>query len=178
MTRAAHLMIGGPINGTVVELDTMWRVPILPELPAAFLGDAEYPTSTRDMRTVDYYPHRLHAGNRQLYRVASPSLTPPDTLTTALALLAMSPENLDRVRVPRPADQRWYVSCGCDSHGDHLGCTPGCIALGGCRHVLGVDYSAATEAEADSHRHTFRCSVRTENDPIQSGTTDRTENGA
>lgn len=43
----------------------------------------------------------------------------------------------------------WYVSCGCPGHGDHLGCSKGCVDHG-CAHPLGLDIAVPTEAEADA----------------------------
>jgi hypothetical protein len=36
------------------------------------------------------------------------------------------------------SDDLWYVPCGCDTHGDHLGCRKICRDLG-CSHPLKVD---------------------------------------
>lgn len=44
---------------------------------------------------------------------------------------------------------RWYVPCGCDGHGDHLACQPGCADFG-CVHPVGVEVSANTEADANA----------------------------
>lgn len=44
----------------------------------------------------------------------------------------------------------WYVHCGCDHHGDHLGCDSLCKECGGgCNQPLGVVATAPTEEEAD-----------------------------
>jgi len=51
---------------------------------------------------------------------------------------------------------RWYVACGCGSHGDHLGCNEGC-ATDGCQHRVGREFTAATELQADNHIHSPAC---------------------
>lgn len=35
------------------------------------------------------------------------------------------------------AIQSWYIACGCDHHGDHLGCTKEC-RIYGCAHPRGI----------------------------------------
>lgn len=60
-------------------------------------------------------------------------------------------------KVAAAAQQRWYVHCGCDHHGDHLGCDPSCES---CQHPCGVEITAATEQEADSHVHDPACGSR------------------
>lgn len=41
----------------------------------------------------------------------------------------------------------WSVSCGCDGHGDHLGCDAGCVDYG-CAHPLGVEVTDPNEDAA------------------------------
>jgi len=48
-----------------------------------------------------------------------------------------------------PDARGWAVACGCDHHGDHLGCTRRC-ENDGCGHPVGVEVIAMTEAEADA----------------------------
>lgn len=43
---------------------------------------------------------------------------------------------------------RWAVGCGCDGHGDHMGCRKSCRNWG-CAHPVGMEITVATEAEAD-----------------------------
>ena len=51
---------------------------------------------------------------------------------------------------PEPSDcgcrsrTDWYVSCGCDSHGDHGGCRQEC-QLYGCCHPVGLVLSGTLE---------------------------------
>jgi len=62
------------------------------------------------------------------------------------------------VAAENTTETRWYVPCGCDQHGDHLGCDQSCKEYGGgCQHPLGVEVSAATEAEANAHVHGPNC---------------------
>lgn len=42
-------------------------------------------------------------------------------------------------------DEQWAVACGCDYHGDHLGCTVECQTSLGCQHPLGVIVTTASE---------------------------------
>ena len=38
----------------------------------------------------------------------------------------------------------WYISCGCDGHGDHAGCSKQC-ELYGCAHPRGITISGTLE---------------------------------
>jgi len=45
----------------------------------------------------------------------------------------------------------WVVTCGCDTHGDHLGCDFSCKSYtGSCAQPLGTEIVVATEAEAEA----------------------------
>lgn len=46
--------------------------------------------------------------------------------------------------------ERWSVPCGCEWHGDHLGCDDRCKGYSGsCVHPLGTEVTVSTEEEAD-----------------------------
>ena len=85
---------------------------------------------------------------------AAVGLAVTDTPTGA-HLRVLPRERYDAVLDSGPTDPdetgRWYVACGCDYHGDHLGCVDGCTELG-CVHPVGVEVSASTEAEAAARR--------------------------
>lgn len=44
----------------------------------------------------------------------------------------------------------WYVPCGCEHHGDHLGCDNSCKEYGGgCQHPLGVVVTSSDEEDEE-----------------------------
>jgi len=67
--------------------------------------------------------------------------------------------------VPLPGDEHWAVSCGCDTHGDHMACRESCAEYLGCNHPRRVEVTADTLDLADKwsdvpvniRRKTARC---------------------
>jgi hypothetical protein len=83
--RRYHLMIGGPLDGRIIEFSWDYRAPISP------FGSA--------MRVGHYYSNRFVAG-RNAYRIGTVQSPPAhdQLFFAATALLALPPHMLDMIR--------------------------------------------------------------------------------
>lgn len=127
----------------------------------AELASADYRGEVLQADAGSFGPTDYEVWRDALTLAAATHAHPPLTGSDRERFIGLAEWFWDRLQqeVPVRTDadgERWYVPCGCDHHGDHLGCVGGCAETG-CQHRIGEEFTAPTEHAADNHQHGPEC---------------------